>query len=242
MCLTSDVNATLDNTLPEGESAAQNNDMIILFDLETTGLVKDSDITQIAAEVIGQNNVWSKYLVPNQNIENGARQVTGIHIEETDGGRVLMIGNAEVDAASYEDGLTQFYQYLCQISNEKDSNARLILVAHNAKHFDAPILVNAFKKINVTTFDLSEKGIYFSDSLEILRKLQKDQHLLLNNSQVGRGSGKKLSLGLGNLYRHFFQEDFPAHDATEDVKAMKRILFERLLLNKSLFSNDTFSL
>ncbi|XP_011407521.1 PREDICTED: exonuclease DPD1, chloroplastic/mitochondrial-like [Amphimedon queenslandica] len=250
-----DVTATLDNSLPSTmeadqptikdpikESAAPNNDIIILFDLETTGLAKDSDITQIAAEVVGQNNMWSKYLIPNQDIGNDATQVTGIHVEETDGARVLMVGNEEVDAASYEDGLTQFYHYLCQLSNGKDPNSRLILVAHNAKRFDAPILVNAFKKINVSSSDLLEKGIYFADSLEILRKLQKDQHPLLNNPQADKEGGKKLSLGLGNLYRHLFQEDFPAHDATEDVKAMKRILFERLQLDKSFISNETFSI
>ncbi|XP_011406276.1 PREDICTED: exonuclease DPD1, chloroplastic/mitochondrial-like [Amphimedon queenslandica] len=248
-----DVTATLDNSLPSTmeadqptikgpmkESAVPNNDIIILFDLETTGLAKNSDIIQIAAEVVGQNNMWSKYLIPNQDIGYHATQVTGMHVEETDGVRILMEGNEEVDAASYEDGLTQFYYYLCQLSNKKDHNARLILVAHNGRRFDAPILVNAFKKINVSSSDLSEKEIYFSDSLEILRKLQKDQHPLLNNPQdEGR---KKLSLGLGKLYRHLFQEDFPAHDATEDVKAMKRILFERLKLNKSIISNDTFSL
>lgn len=249
-----DVNSTLDYSLPSTmeadqptikgpikESAAPNNDIIILFDLETTGLAKDSDITQIAAEVVGQNNMWSKYLIPNQNIGYRATQITGMHVEETDGTRVLMVGNEEIDAASYEDGLAQFYHYLCQLSSGKDPNTRLILVAHNAKCFDAPVLINAFKKINVTSSDLSEKGIYFSDSLKILRKLQKDQHPLLNNPQADREGGKKLSLGLGNLYRHLFQEDFPAHDATEDVKAMKRILFERLLLNKNVISNDTFS-
>ncbi len=61
----------------------------------------------------------------------------------------------------------------------------------------------------------------FADSLPLLRELRKNQHpLLLENSAPIH------SVSLGSVYRHLFGADFPAHDAEEDVKALRRVVFE----------------
>ena len=240
---------TVDSSLPATMEAATSDptppqDIIILFDLETTGLPTDSDITQIATlEVFGKGREWSRYLVPNKDIESKASEITGLQVEETDNGRrILMKGVEEVDAASYEEGLSEFYEYLCDLIREQrvvDPNARLILTAHNAERFDAPVLINAFKKINVTSEELRDSGICFADSLVILRKLRSEDHPLLTHPE----EGKKISLGLASIYNHLFGEDYPAHDASEDVKAMKRVLFHPPLeLPQSIISDNTFNL
>ena len=240
---------TVDSSLPATMEAATSDptppqDIILLFDLETTGLPTDSDITQIATlEVFGKGREWSKYLVPNKDIESKASEITGLQVEETDNGqRILMKGVEEVDAASYEEGLREFYEYLCDLIREErvvDPDARLILTAHNAERFDAPVLVNAFKKINITSEELRDSGICFADSLVILRKLRSEDHPLLTHPE----EGKKISLGLASIYNHLFGEGFPAHNAIEDVKAMKRVLFHPPLeLPQSIISDNTFNL
>ncbi|XP_076103491.1 uncharacterized protein LOC143072453 isoform X1 [Mytilus galloprovincialis] len=46
---------------------------ILIFDLETTGLQRTSDIIQIAA--FSQNNKFSSYIMPNRAISNGASEI-----------------------------------------------------------------------------------------------------------------------------------------------------------------------
>jgi len=48
----------------------------VFFDLETTGLRKNSDITQIAAKV--GEAVFQKYVIPRVDIQLEASKVTGI--------------------------------------------------------------------------------------------------------------------------------------------------------------------
>jgi DNA polymerase III alpha subunit (gram-positive type) len=48
----------------------------VFFDLETTGLGKNSDITQIAAKV--GEAVFQKYVIPRFDIQLEASKVTGI--------------------------------------------------------------------------------------------------------------------------------------------------------------------
>ncbi|XP_076103492.1 uncharacterized protein LOC143072453 isoform X2 [Mytilus galloprovincialis] len=49
---------------------------ILIFDLETTGLQRTSDIIQIAA--FSQNNKFSSYIMPNRAISNGASEIVMI--------------------------------------------------------------------------------------------------------------------------------------------------------------------
>ena len=244
-------------------SSATPNNAIILFDLETTGLARTSDICQIGAQVLGEEEVWIQYLVPTVDISPDATFVNQLTVEmDENKQRILCKNGIPVnEAKSYTEGLQAFYDYLCQLSRkqrELHPNARLVLVAHNCKSFDAPILLNAFRAINVPIKKLNELKVCFSDSLLILRKLQKENHPLLyetqpfqifktqdestNNKPLEEEKLFKVSLGLTRIYHHLFGEDFPAHEAGEDVKAMKRILFHPPLgINESVIKSNTFS-
>ena len=247
---------------PIPSSPATPHDAIILFDLETTGLPRTSDICQIGAQVLGEEEVWIQYLVPTINISPEASSVTGLTVEmDENRQRILCKNGIPVEAKSYTEGLQAFYDYLCQLSRkqrELHPNARLVLVAHNCKSFDAPILLNAFRAINVPIKKLNELKVCFSDSLLILRKLQRENHPLLydtqpfpifktqdestNNKALEEEKLFKVSLGLTRIYYHLFGEDFPAHEAGEDVKAMKRVLFHPPLgINESVIKSNTFS-
>ena len=239
-----------DNVLPTAPALLPPIDVVLLFDLETTGLPLNSDICQISVQVLGEERVWSRYLVPTRNIAPGASRVNGLKVSKDENGkRVLLRWGQEVPAKSYIDGLKEFYMYLCQLSRKHKKlhpSARLILLAHNGRRFDAPILINALRKISVTAKKLNDISVCFSDSWLILRELQRNNNPLLTYSDCVDGGMKvqmtsNVSLKLTSLYQHLFNEGFPAHDATEDVKAMKRILFEPpLQLPISIISNNTF--
>ena len=233
-------------------------DAIILFDLETTGLPRTSDICQISAQVLGEEEIWCQYLVPTEDIGLEATEVTGLAIKTNDKGERILCRNdiPLLEAKPYKDGLKCFYEYLCQLSMKQralDPNARLILLAHNCKSFDAPILLNAFKNIDVRFKELQGLKVCFSDSLLIIRKIQYDGHPLLNaespafplsNRKKEEESGPKLfrvSLSLTKIYFHLFEEEYGAHEATEDVKAMKRVLFHPDLgVNENTIKSNTF--
>ena len=75
-----------------------------------------------------------------------------------------------------------------------------------------------------------------ADSLILAKQILKEQHPALRvvpSEQFGRSS-------LGSLYSALFDHSFPAHDALEDVKALRRVLFqsklaltEEMLVSKS---------
>ena len=233
-------------------------DVIILFDLETTGLPQTSDICQISAQVLGEEEIWYQYLVPTEDIGPETTEVTGLAVKTNDKGERVLCKNdiPLLEAKPYKDGLKSFYEYLCQLSIKQtalDPNARLILLAHNCKSFDAPILLNAFKNIDVRFKELQGLKVCFSDSLLIIRKIQYDGHPLLNaespafplsNRKKEEESGPKLfrvSLSLTKIYFHLFEEEYGAHEATEDVKVMKRVLFHPDLgVNENTIKSNTF--
>ena len=237
-------------SLPPSLPPPPPNDMIILFDLETTGLPLNSEICQISAQVLGEERVWSRYLVPTRNISPGASRVNGLRVgKDENGKRILLKDGKEVPAKSYIDGLKDFYTHLCLLSRKQknlDPNGRLILLAHNGQRYDAPVLINALRKISVSVKKLNDIGVCFSDSLVILRSLQREGCPLLTSTEgVDGGCGVQLkynvSLKLTSIHNHLFGKEFPAHDATEDVKAMKRVLFDPpLQLPHSIISDNTF--
>ena len=237
-------------SLPPSLPPPPPNDMIILFDLETTGLPLNSEICQISAQVLGEERVWSRYLVPTRNISPGASRVNGLRVgKDENGKRILLKDGKEVPAKSYIDGLKDFYTHLCLLSRKQknlDPNGRLILLAHNGQRYDAPVLINALRKISVSVKKLNDIGVCFSDSLVILRSLQREGCPLLTSTEgVDGGCGVQLkynvSLKLTSIHNHLFGKGFPAHDATEDVKAMKHVLFDPpLQLPHSIISDNTF--
>ena len=67
---------------------------------------------------------------------------------------------------------------------------------------------------------MKDLNVHFADSLVLLRNLVKDKYEVLKAA-----GGTFTSLNQAALYRQLFKTDFTGHDAVEDVKALKRILF-----------------
>ena len=60
----------------------------------------------------------------------------------------------------------------------------------------------------------------FADSLHLTRSLIKAKH-----PSLIWANNKPCNTNMSSLYQCLFEEQFPAHDALEDVKALRRILF-----------------
>ena len=73
-------------------------------------------------------------------------------------------------------------------------------------------------------------NIYFADGLHLVKNLINDKHKALELETGGYCKPNQSS-----LYTHLFNERFDAHDALEDVRALRKILFESSL---SLSRND----
>ncbi|EFN66425.1 DNA polymerase III polC-type [Camponotus floridanus] len=95
---------------------------MVVFDLETSGRKKNSDILQLAAIV--QENVFSVYVTPTQDVDKFASEINGLH----NIGRELYLRNEKLLTLSMVDALQAFYAFLCKVGKSK----KCILIAHNA--------------------------------------------------------------------------------------------------------------
>ena len=95
----------------------------VIFDLETGGLARTSDILQISA-VCGKDE-FNKYICPVQPITKGASEVTKLSVING----VLCFEGNPVETVTVEESLVQFIDYIKTTRN-------VVLVGHNIKRFD----------------------------------------------------------------------------------------------------------
>lgn len=123
----------------------------IVFDLETTGLGRTSDILQIAC-VCGTES-FNVYMKPTCcNISISASEATG----------VLKHKGKAVESLPASDGLQRFLQFLSQFPDS-------ILLGHNIQNFDLPVLIHQLSKYNLLkAFETAVTG--YLDTLKLSRK------------------------------------------------------------------------
>ena len=93
-----------------------------------------------------------------------------------------------------------------------------VLIGHNAVTFDTPVLLrNGGTNLAAK---LQSMNILFGDSLALMKALMKSSHPCLK-----RGDGTISKTNQTALYETLFGESFDAHDALEDVFALRKILF-----------------
>ncbi|CAC5387962.1 unnamed protein product [Mytilus coruscus] len=88
---------------------------IFIFDLETTGLQRTSDIIQLAA--YSQNNKFSSYIMPNRAILNGASEVTKISVI----GSQMYYNLQAVPSKLQNEAFTDFNDFVKQFSCQTTS-------------------------------------------------------------------------------------------------------------------------
>ena len=144
-------------------------------------------------------------------------------INDIRGIRTLYHRNNPVQSVTIEEALRDFLTFIKQIKNydEVDNNLT-VLIGHNSATFDVPILLrnsnDNFKN------SLNDTNVYFADSLHLVKNLIKDKHKALEVETGGYCKPNQSS-----LYTHLFNEQFDAHDASEDVRALRKFFLSHFL-------------
>ena len=179
------------------------NESFIIFDLETTGLSRNSDISQIAA--YNGVNKFNNYVLPRCDISKEASKITGITFHRSS--NKMYQNGEEVQAVTQREALLNFIEFL----EKKDTS---ILVGHNIAMFDIPILLNKLKEFGlVSTAAKSISG--YIDTVKVARRVfPKDK--VANYKQE-------------TLVNTILGKQYSAHNASEDVMSLHELFSNELL-------------
>nr|XP_033491725.1 three prime repair exonuclease 2-like [Epinephelus lanceolatus] len=171
------------------------NKTIVFFDLETTGLdTAVCDIIQVSA-ICGER-VFNVYTLPRRPLTESARQVTGFTV--TDGS--LFLHGKSVDTVPLVDALTSFISFL------RSFRCPVLLAAHGAKRFDAPVLTRVLRRLSLhQEFQQVVSG--FVDTFLLSKNLYRN---LSSHSQQ-------------YMVRHFLGRTYEAHNAVEDATMLQEL-------------------
>lgn len=140
-------------------------------------------------------------------------------IKTIKGVRTLCQGNIPVESITVEEALRDFLTLITKVkSSERHENQITVLIGHYLATFDVPTLLrNSDENFKDGITDMN---VYYADSLHLMKKLIKNKHKALELDSSGYYKPNQR-----NFYNHFFKEQFDAHDALENVRALRKILF-----------------
>jgi hypothetical protein len=169
------------------------------------------------------------FMLPSRDVDIHATRVNGLSVKSIHGQRTLLKENQPVViAVPLENALADFLYFIEQtVSNKRhpgqnENNIYTVLIGHNSQVFDAPTLLR--RGSNQFSAKLSSLNVYFADTLPLIKKLVQAKHPSL---QLTDGTMSKTNQSA--IYKQLFDESFDAHDALEDVKALRKIIFHSSL-------------
>ena len=206
---------------PKQSTVAFNNNTtfeFVMFDLETTTIGKKAEICQLSA-VKKDGKLFNEYVLPEGSISERASRVNKLTVKtNTNNQRVLCHDGTQVMSVSVEQCLNNFIAFL----SVSPAASTTVLIGHNATVFDTPTLLRSGGRSFADK--LSMQNIVFADSLPLARTLLKALH-----PSLIQANNNLCKTDLSSLYQCLFNDQFNAHDALEDVKALRRILFSSSL-------------
>jgi len=174
-----------------------------------------------------------------QNIDLCASKVNKLKIVNFNGERKLYKDDkvrATLSNLPFDTAIAQFKSYLSQsiniAKNTTNKQVRMVLIGDNASMFGAPILLrNAGKEFSS---EQQSVDVWFADSLSLFKELIESQLPALWNAD-----GTFPKTNQSSIYETPFNQTFDAHDALEDVLALREILFslKLKLSNKTIIEN-----
>lgn len=186
------------------------NKTIVFFDLETTGLdTTVCDIIQLSAVCDGRT--FNAYMLPQLELTDSARQVTGFTVVDGE----LKRHGAPVTTEPLAEAFGSFLDFLRSFPRP------VLLGAHNAKFFDAPVLRRVLRQLGL----LGEFRKVVSGFVDTY-PMSKNLFTLPSYSQE-------------NLVRHFLMKSYDAHNALEDA-AMLEELFNKWAPSTQVISRVTY--
>lgn len=176
----------------------ENENPVVLFDLETSGLDKNCDILQVAAKY--GNKKFNVYVKPTKEISANATAANGLINCQGD----LLYRGVKVDSVPMRLALVNLLEWL------KSIGKKCYLAAHNLS-FDGPRLFRMISKYSLLD-DYSEIVCGFIDTLEVIRKTTNK-----------RGRGACSISGLSNTLKI---SSVGAHNAIYDCDILSKILYK----------------
>lgn len=141
------------------------------FDIETTGLKRDSEIVQIACVPVNDEQLrsFNAYAVPDGEISSSASKVNKLTTGFREGKKVLLKENKTVTSEGSELTMKNFVQFF-EEQHSARPGSKLVLIAHNGDTFDFPVLINSLKRYSLIA-RMKSLNVLFLDSLKVIRDL-----------------------------------------------------------------------
>lgn len=152
------------------------------------------DIIQIAA--ISGEKVFNVYTVPNRPLTDSATRVTGFSVSS---GRLLCRG-IPMETTPLVEALTSFISFLRSFEHP------VLLAAHNARRFDAPVLTRVLQQY----FLLQEFQQVVSGFVDTFLLSKNLFHNLRSYSQE-------------SMVQQFLGKTYNAHNAVEDARMLQEL-------------------
>lgn len=151
-------------------------------------------ITQLAAKEISSGSSFNRYIIPKIPISPSAERVTKMTVADESS---MMVNGISVEAVSIQSVVSDF--------TTKFNN--VVLVAHNGRRFDFPVLILA--ALGCGTFDTFAKTITgFADSLTIFKATYPKESYYKQE----------------DLVRNLLHKGYAAHNAIDDVVCLAELL------------------
>ena len=167
------------------------------------------DIVQIAASAFTTGATFNQYVLPTSHIAPDAERITGIRVSDSQ----MTVHGKPVDSKALDYSLDHFCNWLRKFPNP-------VLVAHNGRRFDFPILIDRFQSVGQLK-DFFECCVGMMDSLSIFRKVWPN------------GSHKQEYL-VSNLLGITYE----AHNAIADVTSLKDLVLHTQLSPRELLGHS----
>ncbi|XP_061186114.1 uncharacterized protein LOC133195733 [Saccostrea echinata] len=186
---------------------------LIFFDLESTGLARNSHITQMAA--VFEEEVFSEYVTPEVPITQKATEVTGI----TFSAGKMFCRNVEVNALKLTAAVDSILDFFSKFQS------KVVLIGHNVKSFDCHLFLNAVEACGKTD-EFSKCIAGFIDTKLLFRIFDSE---LKSYSQ-------------SELFKYYLSLDYSAHNALDDVRALQKLVNSvGIDVTSSLYSAASFT-
>ncbi|XP_077451434.1 three prime repair exonuclease 4 [Stigmatopora argus] len=187
--------------------------LVVFFDLETTGFGPTCELVQLAA--VSGNRFVNLYTVPRRRMEAGAARVTGLRVRR----RKLYLHYRPVPTSPLRDVLRSFIAFLRAFD-------RPLLAGHNIRRFDCRPLRRALDETGLRA-ELEACVGGWVDTLPLAR-------------EILEGCGMR-SFKQEYLVRELMGVAYGAHDALEDVRALQT-LYRVLQPKAEVVARHTFCL
>ncbi|KAJ6305976.1 hypothetical protein OIU78_021328 [Salix suchowensis] len=194
------------------QKIAENKDIaklvtVIVFDIETTGFSRDNDrIIEIALQDLegGENSTFQTLVNPGRHVNNSHIHYITTHMV------------SKPDVPRMEELIPILLQY---VKSRQKPGGYVMFVAHNARNFDVPFLVNEFSRCH---FEIPPNWL-FVDTLPLARELLKMEGLKQTSGTSLEALRKKYNI----------QSAGKAHRAMADATVLSLIL-QRLTFDLKL--------